>query len=300
METVSVVQAKFRRTLKMVTDDAEPSGQAWANLREQILSQKEAATARVLPAGETWWERMGRVSLIPRRLTLRTAAAGLLAVILIITASIGIPMLTGHTEQVSAAEIALADPEVQAALGHATPAGIGVADNVNSNGLSRVVLTLPPDTAVIADVNMKNHVVTHVTTQTAADVTEQLMIDIAKADPRVQALLNMGNNIYYGGAQEFNISMFQDEKALESLRDIGISMEEFFRRIGIDNIQDLIGFSGALALKFNDDPYVIKNGKVISGDAGYLVWVNLSTGKVVGIGDNPLKNMTYTIETVYR
>jgi anti-sigma factor RsiW len=277
VEALSATQTKFRQTLKMVTDNVAPSNEAWAELRQQITQEKEAVVARVLPSREPFWERMGRIRLFSRRLTWQAALAGVLTLVVIVSLAVTLPMLTGQDQAVSAAEIALASPEVQAALGGAKPDKIGVAENIDSAGNSRVVMTLLPDMAVIADVNMKTHIVTQVTTQNATDATEQMMVDIAKADPRVQNILNMGYNIYYGGAQEFNISMFQDERALESLR-----------LIGIDNMQDLIGFSGALMLKINSGDY-----------DGYLVWVNVSTGKVVGIADHPfIKYMTVVTKTV--
>jgi len=277
IEALSATQTKFRQTLKMVTDSAEPSGEAWAKLREQIVSEKEQALARVLPARETWWERMGRASLIPRRLTLRTATAGLLALILIIVASIAIPALTGHDEKALASEIALANPDVRAALDGITPAGIAVAVNIDSSGTSRVILTMPPDRTVIADVNTKKQTVTQVIIQSVADITPELVIDIAKADPRVQNILKMGYNIYYGGAGEFNLSLFQDTEAVELLKPMGIN-----------NPQDLIGFSAAMMLKFHSGDY-----------DGYLVWVNVSIGKVAGIADHPFTNFgTVVTKTV--
>ncbi len=276
METLSAIKAKLSQALKMVTDEASPADHAWAQLREKILNEKEAATARVLPARETWWERMGRVSLIPRRLTLRNATAGLLAIILIVTAVIALPILTRNDGKVSAAEIALDNTAVQNALNGVSPTKVEVTNNVDSAGTSRVVMTMPPDRVVVADVNIKKQTVTQIKIQSLADITPQQVIDIAKADTRVQNILKMGYNIYYGGVGEITITMFQGEEATEQLQ-----------AMGINNAQDLVGFSAGIMLKFNPGDY-----------DGYLVWVNVSSGKVVGIADHPFTDFGTRTTTI--
>ena len=273
LEALSATQTKFRQTLEMVTGSVEPSTQAWATLREQILSEKEAAVARVLPPRETWWERMGKVSLLPRRLTLRTATAGVIAVILIIVASIGIPMLTGHDAQVSAAEIALADPQVQAALGGTKPDKIGTTENIGTSGTTRVVLAMSPAEVIIADIDMGTQQVKTVHVQIISDIMPDQIFSIAKTDQRVRSLLESGYAFDFRGTVQVTSTTFDERET------------EFLQTLGINNLPDFIGFTALISMESTNGLYQ------------YLVWVNASTERVVAIVLNPLHAVSGIITT---
>lgn len=192
VDVLSATQAKFRQALKMVTEDTAPSAQAWAKLREQILSEKEAAVARVLPARETWWERMGRVSLIPRRLTWKTAVAGMLAVVIITSVAIAIPTLTGNSEKVSAAEISLKSPEVQSAFGKEGAAGATVVDVVRNFHNMFVVLERDRSLMVVAQVDPNSKEVVQTWVWNITEEEKQKVKDIAESSSDVQNLIAQG------------------------------------------------------------------------------------------------------------
>ena len=275
METLSVTKAKLRRAFKMVTDEANPSDAAWAQLREQVLNEKEKEMVRVLPARETWWERMGRVSLIPRRLTSRNATAGLLAVIVIASLAVTVTMFTRNGEKLSAAEIALANHEVQAALDGAIPTKVGTTKSGDNTGITRVVLDISPDRVVIAEVAMATQRVKTVHVQLISDVLPDNVIALAKADPRVRNLIESGYILGFLDGNTITVtSTTFDERETE-----------FLKSLGINNLPDFIGFTALITLESAD------------GLFQYLVWVNASTEKVVALVVNPFYPVWGTVTT---
>jgi anti-sigma factor RsiW len=276
MARLSETQAKFKQALRMATEDASPSGQAWAKVRQQITQEQEKAVARILPPQETFWQRMGKAFVIPKRLTWKTATAGVLAVVIIASMAIALPMLTGNDQKLSAAEIALADPEVQAALGGVEPEEIGISSITDSPDNSRVVMTLPPDKAVIADVSIKKQTVTRITTQTADDITEQQVIDIAKADSRIQELLDKGYTLYFERAVELYSSVPEENNMIQPFKYLEASPK------------DMVGFIGILTLRNYPD--------INLAQSIYYIVINISQGRVASILD--AGNGIITIMTV--
>ena len=206
----------------------------------------------------THTEKTGRFSLFPQRLTWQAAVAGVLTIVIIASLALALPSLTGQDHKVLAADIALASPEVKAALNGSAPEQVGVTDNINASGYSRVVMTMPPGTAVIADVDMQKREVIHVTTQHASDVTEQKVMDIAQSDPRVQALLKKGYTPFFDGIGNwFSTSTEVYEKFA------------YLKLLGVDP-QELVGLIGLVSLYLYSPDF-----------GGYVSWVNISLDKVV-------------------
>ncbi len=257
LKMLSETQAKFKQTLKIATENVSPSGQAWAELRQQITQEQEKAVARILPPQESFWQRVKRTWLTPKRFTWKTATAGVLAVALIVSMAIAIPILTGHSEKLSAAEIALADPAVQAALGDNNTEEMGVTER--ATGISRVVIKLS-EGFLIVDVDTKTHCVINVVEQTSSNISEQRALDIAQNDQRVQELLDSGMTMYFGSAFDLYPDTFP-ESELKKLGDLGIT-----------DTDSLIGFIATISISANqqDDP-------------SYVVYINLSTEKVAGV-----------------
>jgi len=131
--------------------------------------------------------------LLSRQPVWKSLVVGVGAIALIIGLTIALPSLTGQSAEALAAEIAENSPQVQAALGDGEVEVVKVIEVVDEKGrvICRGVTGL-----VTAEVDLKTKQVTEVVRMpelTAAD--EQEAIDIAKADPRVQELLNKGASI---------------------------------------------------------------------------------------------------------
>jgi hypothetical protein len=266
LEKLGEAQAKFKQTLKMAAGNVSPSGRAWAKVRQQITQEQEKAAARVLPH-ESFWQRT-----IGKRLTWKTATAGVLAVVLIVSAAIAIPILTGHSEKLSAAEIALADPAVQAALGGVEPEGIGVTENINGTDTVRVVLKKALNKVVVADVDIKTGNVINVYVQEYSDATQQQAMEIAKSDPRVQARINDGYDLYLYGVSNIDPARLAEFTPEE---------EQLLKEWGVD-IEDLIGIWVTMALERQTDDYIDP----------IFVWVNVSTERVVAYVEHPFEALS--------
>jgi hypothetical protein len=264
MGSLSLTMAKCRQTLYLSSEIEDPSPKVLANLKQQI----ENGMRTPVKGGDGSMSNLfGDLrGLFSRKSPRRPIAFGAIALILVFTLTLALPPLFSKHNRVLASDIALDNPEVRAALNGIVPANIGVTDNIDSAGRTRVVMTMPPDRVLVADVDMKKQEVTSVNVKSAADVTLQQIIDIAQADPRVQELLKGGYHIYYSGAARANVSIFDEKKMAASLREVGLT-----------NPQDFYGFISAIMLKVNpDDIWDF-----------YGVFVNESIGKVVGIVGNP-------------
>ncbi len=195
-----------------------------------------------------------------------------LVLLIVITLVAMLPLVPDYDRKIFAAGIALENSQVQAVLSGETPLKVGVIQNVDTSGTSRVVMTLPPDKVVIADVNVKQEIVTQVVTQTAAGITQQKVLEIARNDPRVQVKLNDGFNLYFNDSEKLMFSMVPDAQN-----------KAFLLGLGINNPEDLIGFSGSVNLKKSD-----------LGSEVFLAWVNVSIGRVVGFGKSRSELPTHT------
>jgi hypothetical protein len=186
--------------------------------------------------------------LVSRQPVWKTAVVSILALALVIGLSLTIPSLSTKSVYAQAAEIAQNSPQVQAALGGGEVQEVKVKV-VGDKG----TVTLVGETGLVtAEVDMKSKKVT--VTHIAREWTEaekQKAIDIAKADPRVQELLNKGASI----ANEV-ASMYSFETRMNA--ETG-KMEEI--------TEELVGV------------------EITLGETTWLAEVDLANGKVVRLGE---------------
>jgi hypothetical protein len=144
--------------------------------------------------------------LFPVHLKWQPVAAGLAAVAVVAVLAISLPLLGGHPKQVSAEEIALSSPEVQAILSGATSGPTNVTANINLAGYSRVVTMGPWDKVVVSYVDVLNKqlvcvLVGNIVNQSAGDAADQQALGIVNADihtgPELQAFLDQGLSLYF-------------------------------------------------------------------------------------------------------
>src|SRR5512136_490202 len=83
-----------------------------------------------------------------------------IAILLVASLAVGLPSLNKDKTPLLATDIALANPQIQAALGGFIPVNMAVTDNFGAASNSRVVMVLPPEEVVVADVNMDSRKVT--------------------------------------------------------------------------------------------------------------------------------------------
>lgn len=263
LDELTVTLSKVRQSLGILGDIAVPSAHLWGDIQMgiEIDSRITAKGGHKSMVVSNNWLR----GLISQRTWWKPVAIGATALALVVILTLTLPPLFGTHAQVLASDLALANPDVRTALNGSQPANIGMTDNIGIGGTTRVIMTLPPDKVIIADVDMQKQVVTKVAVQLAADVTIQQVVALAQADPQVANLLKAGNNIYFSNAAQYDVSLYSQAELTATLQEVGVT-----------NPQDFYGLMGALMLKVNPgDP-----------DA-YLVFVNVSLGKVVGIIANP-------------
>jgi hypothetical protein len=147
-----------------------------------------------------------KTSLSPRQLRWQPIAAGLTAIVVIVVLAVSLPLFGGRSKQVSASEIALSSPEVQAVLGGFTPGEPSVTNNIDTTGYSRVVVMGPWDKVIVAYVDVLNKklvsvVVANIISQDSADATDKQALDILNANPHMQpiyqGLLDEGLQLYF-------------------------------------------------------------------------------------------------------
>ena len=201
-------------------------------------------------------------------------AAAVLLVLAVVLALV-LPPVLGGNNLVLASDIALANPQVKVALNGAAPAAIGVTDNFGSPSVSRVVMLLPPEQAVIADVDMNTKKVTQVTLQKAADIPDQQLIDTAGTDYRVRAALAEGYSfIFYRHGVYQLYTEAPDESDLIAVLKAGGS-----------NNPEMVGFLGFLFLEKRVKIEEFSNRVEITR---YDVVVNVSLAKVI-VFNGPLQ-----------
>jgi hypothetical protein len=211
--------------------------------------------------------RPGRkFSLFTGRPAWQPVVAGVLVTAVVVGLAIGVPSLTGKDKPLSASEIALNSPEVQAALSGFTPVATSVLDKINTAGYSRVQIEGPWDKVVIAYVDVLNNrlvsvLEANIIEQNAADATDLQALEIVKSNihqaPHLQALLDQGLHLYF---MRFTV-VFPDN---------------------IANPQSISGLPTIIFLK--DDAW-----------AKYYFFVDLNTGRVSGGGSDiaPLEDGTH-------
>ena len=133
--------------------------------------------------------------LVSRQPVWKTAVIGVLALALITGLAIAISSLTGQSAEALAADIAQNSPRVQAALGgeEVTVVEIKVVDDKGA-----LVCEGAIGQYILVDVDLEAAEVTEVEVVSMPELTEEEKeeaIAIAKADPRVQELLEQGASI---------------------------------------------------------------------------------------------------------
>ena len=133
--------------------------------------------------------------LVSRQPIWKTATVSMLAVALVLGLSLTIPSLSTESVYAQAAEIAQNSPELQAALGDGEVQVVKVIKVVDGKG---TVIAKGETGVLTAEVDLKTKEVTVTTPVLTPEQTiarNQEAIDIAKADPRVKELLDMGATI---------------------------------------------------------------------------------------------------------
>lgn len=170
--------------------------------------------------------------LVSRQPVWKTAVIGVLAVALIAGLAIALPSLTGQSPEALAADIAQNSPQVRAALGGGEVQEVKVKV-VGDKGT--VIFVTEMGLVVTAEVDLKSKKVITVTVTGRPKLTEadeQKASDIAKADPRVQELLNKGASItkvsprYSFGGMGINAETGKEEYTEEILVGVQITLGE--------------------------------------------------------------------------
>jgi len=131
--------------------------------------------------------------LISRQPVWKTAAASVLVLALVIGFSLTIPSLSAESAYAQAADIAQNSPQVQAALGDGEVKVVKVITIEDDKGT--VLCEGELGIFITAEVNLKTKEVTIVSMPELTEADEAETINIAKADPRVQELLDQGASI---------------------------------------------------------------------------------------------------------
>ncbi|MGD9116478.1 MAG: hypothetical protein PVJ61_04790 [Dehalococcoidia bacterium] len=129
--------------------------------------------------------------LISRQPVWKTVTFGALAIAVVLGLSLTIPSLTADSAYAQAEEIAQNSPEVQAVLGEVGGEEI-VIEVIDIEDSAGTVIVQGETSSVLAKIDLEAQAVTEVFNLV---VDEQLAIEIAKADPRVQELLEAGATI---------------------------------------------------------------------------------------------------------
>ncbi|MBA7505640.1 hypothetical protein ES706_04316 [subsurface metagenome] len=131
--------------------------------------------------------------LVSRQPVWKPVLASALAIALIIGLTVGLPSLNGQSSEALAAEIAENSPQVKAALGDEEVQVVKVIKVVDDKG---TVICQGELGIITAEVDLKTKVVTEVVPM--PELTEEEKeeaINIARADPKVQELLDKGASI---------------------------------------------------------------------------------------------------------
>jgi len=174
---------------------ATPSPRAWVGLRQRLAVEGQP---RVTILGLAKSKLKGGKDIMMRGLLSRQPVwkpvlASALAIALIIGLAVGLPSLNGQSSEALAAEIAENSPEVQAALGDGEVQVVKVIKVGDDKG---TVICQGELGIITAEVDLKTKVVTEVFPM--SELTEEEKeeaINIAKADPKVQELLDQGASI---------------------------------------------------------------------------------------------------------
>ena len=202
LEALAATQNNLRQVLKARAAGVTPPAQAWVGLQRR-LEAEEQPTVTILSLAKS--KVKGGIDtmirgLVSRQPIWKTALASVLAIALIIGLTMVLPGLTGQSSEALAEEIAQNSPQVQAALGDGEVQVVKVIKIVDGKGT--VICEGTMGRLVTAEVDLENKEVTDVKVAITivdmpelSEADEQEAINIAKADPKVQELLDQGASI---------------------------------------------------------------------------------------------------------
>ena len=161
-------------------------------------------------------------SLVSRQPIWKTAVIGVLALALITGLAIALPALTGQSAEALAADIAKNSPQIQAALGDGEVQVVKVIKIVDGKG---TVIAKGEIGIVTAEVDLKTKEITKVEVVPMPQLTEEekeAAINVARADPRVQEILDQGafiHNVHpmYSFGARVNLETGETEEFSETL-----------------------------------------------------------------------------------
>ena len=134
------------------------------------------------------------IRLLPRRLSWKTGLASVLVVSIAVVLAVIIPIITGQSPEVLAANIALNNPQFQSIL---ADKGIDYRETAYTDVIfyenqANVIFDFGPDLLAIADVDLGKKEVIQLYTLELTDERKQEIVDIARTDTSVQSLLEQG------------------------------------------------------------------------------------------------------------
>ena len=240
LDALAATQNNLRQALKLTATQITPSPVVWAEIRQRLKAEQHRAT--LWGRGKFKVKEVQNIvirGLVSRQPAWKTVIASVLAIALIAGLTIALPSFTGQSVEAKAADIARNSPEVQAALGDGEIKVVKVITIRDDSGT--VICEGAAGRLVIAEVDLKAREVTGVRVgifeTIMADMPEiteadkQKAIDIARADPRVQELLDNGASIgevsgilVFGMAKDLETG--ETEEFSETLARVEIEMGE--------------------------------------------------------------------------
>ena len=195
LEAIAATQGQLRQVLKAAAGQAAPSPQAWVGIKQRLAVEER-------PRVTVWGLAKSKLGggkdivmkgLVSRQPVWKTAMISVLAVALIAGLSLGLLLHDGQSAEALAEGIAEKDPQVQLALGGEVKA-VKVVRIVDDKGI--VICEGEMGQLVTAEVDLEaEKVIEVVTMPELTEADEQEAVNIAKADPRVQELLDQGATI---------------------------------------------------------------------------------------------------------
>ena len=139
-------------------------------------------------------QNLSKIRLLPRSLSWKTGLASVLVVCIAIVLAVIIPIITGQSPEVLAANIALNSPQFQSIL---LEKGIDYREAAYTNIIfyenqANVIFEFGPDLLAIADVDLETKEMVQLYTLDLTDERKQEIVDIARTNPEVQDLLEQG------------------------------------------------------------------------------------------------------------
>ena len=166
--------------------------------------------------------------LVSRQPVWKTAVVSILALALVVGLSLTIPSLSTESVYAQAADIAQNSPQVRAALGDGEVQVVKVIKVVDNKG---TVICQGELGVITTEVDLETKEVTVVSMPELTEAGEEEAVDIAKADPRVQELLDKGASIgkvspMYSFGTRVNPETGEIEEFSEELARVEITLGE--------------------------------------------------------------------------